>query len=267
MPINYSIELTKGESYSQLHPSLQNIIFIMHEFESEYINYLECYDKVSQAIAIIQEYNAVTCKLNIEFWKIRTPKNISSFESVNIRQETSDQKNLISYTLSHPGITLMLIRKGLNPKNGLEDAIKYNYLESFSHLLDRILEDSDGDPLFSITLNQIMNNSVEFGTNQCVHILLKKIGKTTPQLSNQCLIQTIIKNKFEKFKLLIQYGINVQQENREQRSVWDGFSPLEIATLLKKPEYIMILVEKGAVVNENFYPSLLPDLIASMNII
>ena len=47
-----------------------------------------------------------------------TPTNIRTFESVNIRQETSDQKNLINYTLSHPDVTLMLVQKGFNPKNG-----------------------------------------------------------------------------------------------------------------------------------------------------
>ena len=162
----------------------------------------------------------------------------------------------------------MLLQKGLNPKNGLEDAIKYNYLESFSHLLEKILEDSDNDPLFSLTLNQIMDKVVEHGDNkQSLQILLKKIDKTTPQLSNQALIKSIIQNKFEKFKLLIEYGMNVQQENTEHRSVWDGFSPLEIATLLKKPEYIIMLVENGAIVNESFYPSLLPDLIATIRII
>ena len=37
MPINSTLTLRKRNSYSELQPALQNIIFIMQEFESEEI--------------------------------------------------------------------------------------------------------------------------------------------------------------------------------------------------------------------------------------
>jgi hypothetical protein len=267
MPINPTIALLKGESYSQLHSSLQNIIFIMHEFESNCINHSECLEKVSQAIAIIEEYNAVACKLNIEFWKIRTPTNIRSFESVNIRQETSDQKNIINYTLSHPDITLMLLKKGVTSRLALLDTIEQNHLGSLGHLIDYAIK-SDGDSrLFGITINQLMDKAVDCGSTEALRVVLEKFRKTVPSLDNQCLIRTIIKGDLEKFTLLLKYDINVQQENEEHSSFWDGFSPIEIATLLKRPLYIKALAEKGAIVNETAYPSLLPDLLTNLSTI
>ncbi len=264
MPSNLHQVSYHKKSYHELHPSLQNIIYIMQQYESGELLYKQCYEKISQAIAIIDEYNATTYKLNVEFWKMNCPTNIRSFESVNLRQETSDKKNLLNYTLSHPDVTLMLLKKVVSSRPALLDAIEQNHLGSLGHLIDYEIK-SDGDShLFGITIHQLVNKATISGSCAALKVVLEKFKRTVPSLENECLIRTILKGQYRKFSMLLEYGINIQQNTEEPNSFWGGFSPIEVATLLKRPNYIYALAEKGAIINEKTYPSLLPDLLSNL---
>ncbi len=251
--------------HTALHQSLLNIVDIMKEYEANLISFQECYDKFYRAITLISEFNATACRLNMQFWEVNINIPQQTFTPIDLSQRTFDGKNILNHTVSHAGITRFLLELGIRSSSAITDAIEDSQICSLSYLLDYFIEDFSQDLDFGAKISKIVDITARKGSHPALRLILSRFKPYIHKVNDQCLLNAITQNDEHKLDLLLEAGVNAYQNHTSNLTPWDNFSPLEIATLLKKPLFMKKIIETGISVNNKVYPSILPNILCGLS--
>ena len=243
----------------EIHPALERIIKYVDLYTKRQISEIKCLELTLLMLARIKVYNANISKLNINIFKEFTDLPSPIFHKIDLDQRYENGKNLLDYVLPSPHVTLLLIQKGLFSKNAILYCIKNHHIISLDLLLKRLTkyglpENGIEYNFYMQFLKKILFTSIKDGTDASFGILCRHCKKYFHLMNNKPLVQTIMYNKHAKFDMLVQSGMNIQNEFSET-NVSTQFSPVETSCIFKKYIFLKKLIDLGADINVSYFAS------------
>ena len=248
--------------YFTTHPAIYRIKKYLDIFKSGNLSYNNCLVMCRKQIEIIENYNKIVGKLNLQSFNISSTLPEPLFYNVNLRQKFPDGKNLIDYAISHPRVVMLLTQKGVFSKNAIINCIKYKHNLSLYILLKKLKDYDDyanttayNYNRLSIFLERILDIAVKEGDEIPLLYISQLFGDLIPYLGNVPLVTSIIYGYKNKFDFLIESGMNIQKDETES-GLFDHLSPIEAACVFKRCDFIKKLISLGVDLNNHGTPSL-----------
>ena len=249
-------------NYFTTHPAIFRIKHYLDIFKSGNLSYNNCLVMCRKQIEIIENYNKIVGKLNLQSFNISSTLPEPLFYNVNLRQKFPDGKNLLDYAISHPRVVMLLTQKGIFSKSAIINCIKYKYHLSLYVLLEKLKDYNGYENINDYTYNrllifleQILDITVKDGGETPLLYISQLFGDLFPYLGNIPLVTSIIYGYKNKFDFLIESGMNIQKDDNES-GLFDHLSPIEAACVFKRCDFIKKLIDLGVDLNNHDAPSL-----------